>query len=183
MIVTDYDLPSKVNDANGVVNYQKILLDKLKGQTLACGIVSMIQVAAVGEIWWSQNLVIHGSFTLAGTALEATSKSRMNAKKNKAYSDLVKLTNNLAHLNIHTSPILLTDIILDAVEYEIKLNSNYIPTLMQNKHILIPTYNYNREIEDEPTSIFQEHAIGSKKYTLRLRPTQKRNQPSLSYGI
>ncbi len=100
------------------------------------------------------------SKTLIDNIMNACIKDK---QKLKALTDLISLTIKLKKINIDTSLELLIDSKVQKVDYSIKLNSKKIPSILQNKYILIPTYN-DGEIKEK--YVLQEHVIGSKEYTL-----------------
>lgn len=84
----------------------------------------------------------------------------------KAYYNLSHLVPQLSDLNVHTT----YDLLLESEQYsktrKIFLNENKLPSLLEKKYILVPTYDYLGEIQS--TSILQEHVVGSKIYVLSL---------------
>ena len=109
-------------------------------------------------------------YLLKSLADEMMNKCLKEKQKQDALIDLIFLTRKLKKINIDTSPELLIDSKIQSVEYKINLNEEKIPNLLQNKYILIPTYN-DGEIKEK--YVLQEHVIGSKEYTLSSGYPQK----------
>lgn len=92
--------------------------------------------------------------------------------REKAYNNLSHLVPQLSDLNVHTT----YDLLLESEQYhkthKIFLNENKLPSLLEKKYILVPTYDYLGEIQS--TFILQEHVVGSKIYVLSLgSPTKE----------
>ena len=81
-----------------------------------------------------------------------------------AKKELIEFVKKLNHLDINTNlELLLKTEQDDKTEYEIYLNENKLPVLMQRKYLLIPSYTSDGEIKD--TGVIQEHVMFSKKYS------------------
>ena len=62
--------------------------------------------------------------------------------------------------------------------FNVKLNENKIPEIIESKYILIPVYGLDGEIIEE--SFLQEHVVGSKAYVLSKGSPTKELKPALS---
>ncbi len=88
---------------------------------------------------------------------------------------LKKLVTELKELNIKTDYDLLLKSVLYDKKYKISFNKDKIPFLMEEKYILVPTYNFNGQIKDTP--ILQEHEMGTRQYILSV------SSPAKSYRL
>lgn len=91
--------------------------------------------------------------------------------KDKALNNLRELSVKLKSINVDTDSNLLLETKEYKSKYKIRLNESKIPYILQEKYILVPSYDYD-EIKD--TSLLQEHIIGSKKYVLSKGSPQKK---------
>jgi len=87
------------------------------------------------------------------------------SKTNKLYAtnELRKLSLFLTSINIPTNYDLLLESYVYDTDYELEFNDKSIPSLKQNKYIMIPV---QIDGEEKEVSIVQEHIIGSKEYTI-----------------
>ncbi len=85
------------------------------------------------------------------------------------------LASQLQELNISTDYELLLQSDLYKKEKKLDLKNHQ---LLENKYMMVPTYNFNGEVKD--TSILQEHVVGSREYVLSLGSFKKSFQPSYS---
>ncbi len=98
--------------------------------------------------------------------------------KEKSEQELKKLVSKLKDSNIETSYELIKQSKQYDRKYEIRLNEQKIPQILQSKYILLPTYDYAGRIKD--TSVLQEHVMGSKDYVLSLGSPKKVLKPAFS---
>lgn len=98
--------------------------------------------------------------------------------KDKSELDLKKLVSKFKDANIDTTYELLKQSKQYDRKYEIKLNENKLPQIIQSKYILVPTIDYLGTVKD--TSVLQEHVMGSKKYVLSLGSPKKVLKPAFS---
>ena len=91
--------------------------------------------------------------------------------KEKSIKDLKKLVGILNDLHVNTDYEHLLKSTMYKKNYHISINKDKLPELMENKYILVPFYKYDGEIGE--TSILQEHACGSKVYTLSIGSPKK----------
>ena len=105
----------------------------------------------------------------------ATKPDVFSIKSELALRDLVrKFKDN----NFNTSFELLKESELYDKKYEIRLNENKIPEMIQSKYILVPYQDYIGNINK--ASLLQEHIMGSKEYVLSLGSPKKVYKPALS---
>lgn len=176
-IVINYDLLEKINSANGHLNLQRIMLNELKTQALFFGAFTGIDVITFMKdgLHWKTNLAICSSWFAFRTIMTAMVEHKYKERfELLAYLELAKLSLKLNNLNVNTSPKLLQKSELSTTEYKF-VNDKFLPTIQQNKYILVPTYDGLGGIKD--TSILQEHEIGSKQYVLSI------GSPSRSFKL
>ena len=77
----------------------------------------------------------------------------------------------LEKIDVKTNYDLLKKSVIDCKIHNLVFNDNKIPSLVESKYILVPSFNSKNEICDTP--IMQEHVIGSKVYTLRIAKPKK----------
>ena len=103
---------------------------------------------------------------MIGTELTDYAINKEDLYHTKSSHDLKRLVPKLNDLNIKTDYNLLLQSEMYERKYKIEFNDNKIPSLMEEKYILLPSYNYSGEIKD--TSLLQEHIIGSREYELSI---------------
>ena len=92
--------------------------------------------------------------------------------KDKSILKLQLLALQLSKNDIKTDYEMLMESKVRQTDYKVNFNENKFPAIIQNKYILIPTYD-NGKIKD--TSILQEHKLFSKEYIISLgEPEQKK---------
>lgn len=173
-IKVNYDLIDKIKQSQ-----KGITLSKTASKNFKYGIY-MFSIYTILDLMLSENkdsnVLLAASigasvfYLLKTLADEMMNKCLKEKQKQDALIDLIFLTRKLKKINIDTSPELLIDSKIQSVEYKINLNEEKIPNLLQNKYILIPTYN-DGEIKEK--YVLQEHVIGSKEYTLSSGYPQK----------
>ena len=123
---------------------------------------------------------IPGALTSSGisfmlvTGLELTEYAitKKDPYYNKSSDNLKRLVSKLNDLNFETDYKLLLQSEMYERKYKIEFNESKLPSLIEEKYILLPSYNYSGEIKD--TSLLQEHIIGSHEYELSIgSPTKK----------
>ena len=96
----------------------------------------------------------------------------------KSADELKRLVPKLKELNVSTNYDLLLKSELYEKKYKIEFNESKIPSLMQEKYILVPSYSFSGEVLD--TSIKQEHEVGTKRYVLSIGEPEKRYKMAFS---
>jgi len=84
---------------------------------------------------------------------------------------LKELAINLKNIYVNTDYDLLLNSELLSKNYRIHLNENNIPSLLEEKYILVPSYDFNGNTKH--TSIVQEHVVGSSNYVLSIGSPKK----------
>lgn len=120
-------------------------------------------------------------FLIAGGSL-ATLTANYSFRKmigKDFYKDIASQLLNLLSFQLEELHVNTTyDLLLDSEEserkYRIKLNEKKIPTLVEEKYILVPTKTYTNDIKK--TSLLQEHVVGSNKWTLSLGSPSKQKK-------
>lgn len=94
--------------------------------------------------------------------------------KKGAFRNLNQLATNFRNLGVDTTYDLLLESENYQKNYRVKLNENCLPCLLENKYILVPSYNNLGEIQN--TSILQEHVLGTKDYVLSVDSPSKEHR-------
>lgn len=97
----------------------------------------------------------------------------------KSLIELNKLLYDLNKIYIDTDLDLLLKSYEYKTDYKIKLDESKIPYILQEKYIMMPTYD-NKEVKE--TSILQKHIIGSQEYELSRGTPKKSKVLKLSYN-
>lgn len=88
--------------------------------------------------------------------------------KDRAKKQLSFLSLELQNLDIKTNYDLLLESKQYSQEYHIEFNDGKLPSIVQSKYILVPTFEKDNNGNNKEESILQEHVIGSNIYTLSL---------------
>ena len=138
-IILKYDLMDKVKETNAIINYKKILLNKLKELALAFG-----SSIVIDDLMENQNIFCLNTFVSIMYLINVLN-SMYYANKYKyerafaAYLELIDLEMQFNdNFIITTNSDLLAKAELIKTDYIIKFNKNKIP-IIENKYILIPT--------------------------------------------
>lgn len=107
-------------------------------------------------------------------------KINNNPLQQQALHRLGLLISQMNSLEFNTNFNLLLNSQIYEKKYNIKFNENKLPSLLQQKYILIPTYDYKGEIKK--TSFVQEHVVGSKEYILSLGTPSRKKSTRLATG-
>ena len=111
---------------------------------------------------------------LTGTMALVYKKFEVDTYKDIAIKNLTKLAGDLENLNIETNYQLLLDTELLSKKYQLRLNKEKLPEILESKYLLVPSFNYNGEVKD--TSLLQEHVVGSKQYVLSIGSPKKEHK-------
>lgn len=191
-IEINYDLIEKIQQAKGEAKLQRSFKQALRTDGMTTYIPTVISLNTIFGITGIitpdvaiKNLITLGvlpiliimaavpaiekiTYKITGETMEESAKKELNDLSLQLNSQFVKTS---------------VDLLLDSREYHKKhkliLNKKGLPCIMQNKYIMVPTYD-DGDIKE--TSILQEHEIGSKKYVLSLGSPQKAKQFKLAYG-
>ena len=161
-----------------LVNYE--LLDKIKEAKTGFSLDRTFKVALSKTVFWLTigagiDLIVSEPvlknvlfripvyFTLFSITEGIPHLFLRKISKERAISELKQLSSLLKDLYIDTDYELLLNSYEYKTTYRIKFNEAHIPTLKQNKYIMVPTH-VNGEIKE--VSLLQEHIILSKKYAL-----------------
>lgn len=120
---------------------------------------------------WSYLGLCAGEVALCGACIFIVAKKYGDADFKRASNNLHSLVQQLDDLHVSTDYDLLLKSEVYLKKHKIELNEKKIPLIVEEKYILVPTYNYNGDIKD--TSILQEHIVGSKEYVLSLGSPKK----------
>lgn len=182
-LVVNYDLIDSIKNVNEPLNPFKIVRNnKRVWAKFNLPIYTMMDLCFTRDLKnILEMLMIQFSF-LTIAELVALSLIKVDKYKDKSNYDLKKLVSKLKDINVDTDYDLLKESILDSRMYNLKLNKNKIPQLMESKYILVPSYTYSGEIKDK--SILQEHVVGSSDYYLSVGlPNKKKSLVLASNSI
>ena len=173
-LVVNYDLINSVKNVNEPLNPFKVIRNNRKvWAKFNLPIYTMIDFCFVRDLKIVLEMLLVQFSALTITELIALSLVRVDKYKDKSEYDLKKLVSRLNDINVDTNYDLIKESILDSKKYDIKLNSNNIPQLIESKYILVPAYSYNAEVKDK--CILQEHIVGSSDYYLSVEsPTKEK---------
>jgi len=161
-IIINYDLLSKVSEANS-----GFALDKSIKHILKCSLVveSICIPIYVAGNYSFVDIIKDASKTLAFQSLWCMIIDLLFSKFEKqiALEQLKKLTKELKNININTNYELLLNSYKDQTRYKLEKNNSFIPKIKQEKYIIVPI---NENGEEKEISILQEHVIGSRNYVL-----------------
>ena len=101
-----------------------------------------------------------------------------DGEKQEAMKKLKNLVVQFDSLNLSTDFDLLLQSELYEKKYKFEVNKKILPSLVEKKYILVPTYDYRGEIQE--TSIEQEHVVGSKTYVLSIGSPSKKKSARLA---
>lgn len=181
-LINNFDLEDIIINANGNINYKKVILNELKIPGIAFGLtfsllVIMEQYQAIYnniifDSLWGMNNIIFRNLDL---------KLNKDKRKLQSMKTLLELCNQLNNLYIKTTPSMLAESSLSQIKYKVRLNEKKIPVIQQNKYFLVPTHDSLYNVKD--TSILQEHIIGSKEYIISLESPKKSFQLRPAFNI
>lgn len=162
-IIINYDFFKKICDVNEPLGPVKIYRNDRKIIPLCMGLNSYLCMYSI-PAYMCQSLLNAGGVIMIMWFLQCCLGYDVYAKQ--ASDDLKKLVSQLKKLHVNTDYDLLLQSELYKKKYNIKLNENKIPCFLEQKYVLVPTYNYNGDIKE--TSILQEHVVGFKEYVLSI---------------
>lgn len=170
-IAINYELLSKINEAKCGFNINKIG----KKMTVLMGIMSLVSVAFSETPEQLASNILY-SFTMLSlqTAGFEIIDSRVN--KVRAENQLRQLVSELRDINVSTDYESLFEAENYKTKYKLSFSDGIIPKLVQNKYIMVPTYN------EGEVSLLQEHVVGTRKYDLSVGEPEKQKQYRLSYN-
>lgn len=179
-LIINYDLIKRIQQAKEDFGISVALKKNIKQVAPLFGIYTAFNLASGQRIDQAlSNATLSASLLLTLWATMDLARYHFlgDIDKRNALNDLKKLSIQLGQFNISTS----VDLLLKSEEYDrkykLELNENKLPSVLQEKYILVPTYN-NGDIKD--TSILQEHVIGSKIYVLSLGSPAKAFKPAFA---
>jgi hypothetical protein len=181
-LTINYDLIRKTLQAKENFGISKVISKHFKKASYWFGISATFNLAIgrrIEEALFSA--IITANMILTLDVMEDLSKYKKfgDIDRKKDMHDLDNLANQLENANINTTGKLLLHSKEYETKYKIKLNEKKLPYLLQEKYILVPTYNnYSGDIKE--TSLLQEHEIGSKTYVLSLGSPSKKFKPAFS---
>lgn len=167
-IEINYDLISKIVEANIGLDFKKSIKKGLICGTMAAACLTAIDIAAsapmneiMGDIAFSY------CYQAVWFGLTDTLLSKIN--KSLSIDKLKLLAQTLRSINVNTNYDLLLQSYAYDTTYEINLDGSF-PKLEQKKYIMVPVYDNGEEKE---VSLVQEHTIGSNSYSLSIGSPKK----------
>ena len=165
--MVNYDLIEKIKDTNEDFKF-RLLRKTFKKARNYYPFWFLVNIALSGKI---DNCLKDATFCAAvyiGLSLTLDSLANKivgDIDKEKAIRDLKLLSRLLSCINVNTS----FELLQESKEYEkkhtVKLSENKVPYILQEKYIMVPTYN-DSDIKD--VSVLQQHVIGTNKYALSI---------------
>ena len=170
-LVINYDFFNAVLDVNEGFTPMKIVRNNKKGIVL--GVPSFFTMNYVLIRSLPDSIKILGLQTLSFFALNYVYKFYYgyDPYKEASIDRLRKLSYKLNDIFVNTDYDLLLKSEIIKKEHKIHLNEDKIPDLLENKYVLVPTYDFNGNIKN--TSILQEHIVGSNEYVLSVGSPKK----------
>ncbi|MBR3660981.1 MAG: hypothetical protein IKN63_03650 [Bacilli bacterium] len=166
-LVINYDLVNAILNVNEELTPAKIIRNnKKRWATLNVPVYLIIDTIVLRKI---QSILECFIFQLGviipfEVIMQAVFASE-DKYKIKSVNDLNQLVLDLReNLYINTDYNLLRQSELISKNYKIHLNENSIPSLLENKYILVPTYDFNGDLKN--IGLLQEHEVGTNDYIL-----------------
>lgn len=173
-LIINYDLIKKVNTANGIIDYKRIISKSFRLSTI--GWLAGISFVGITYGYKDADLLsMLESYLTCNLGIMAMSsileRFQKRTKAEDALEELEELALQMQTLGLDTSAELLKDATLIETKHEITFN-HLKPTIKEKKYILIHNYNYQKDIIE--TSLLQEHNLGSKDYILSIGSKEKK---------
>ena len=188
-LVINYDMISKINEANG-----KYRLMRCYKRNMFTGTLATINIVAdtvylcngIGNpsrnisniIFWLTWYL--GVVPVIDYSVQSMKKrTNRNTYKDYAIADLKKLAQQLRNQNIDVT----YENLLKSNVYhrKYKLDMEGAPGIIRERYINVPIYDYNGM--KATTSILEEHRIGSRKYVLTLGSPKKKTVLKPAFGM
>ncbi len=168
-IVINYDFFNAIKDAREPYGPFKIVRNRQKLYTniilpMTIGFNLGMPVTHIIKSYCGTTLFLISFETLFDFMFSAANKSEIDMFKDDANSKLQVLLPRLHDINVKTDYDKLLESQLYARKYKVQLNEDKIPSLIEKKFVLVPSYNFGGE--ETETSIMQEHVVGSHEYVL-----------------
>ena len=166
-ITINYDFVNAILNVNEPFNTFKIIRNRKKQwaiinlpmYTIIDTIVQKDIFLVIGTLLFQFGLLILNDYFLKNYL-------NMDIYKEKSIKDLKQLVIDLEKLYIKTDYDLILQSSLYNKKYKLNINKENIFNVMEQKYILVPTYDFNNNIKK--TSILQEHIIGTNNYVLSI---------------
>lgn len=166
-IIINYDLLERIKDVKEDFGLLKIIRNnKYQWAKFNLPLYTLIDLLVNPSIYSCLSILILQFSLLISADFVDYKITNQDIYDFQARQDLLDLLYQLRDLYIKTDMNLLLEAALYDKKYEFFFNENKIPSFMEKKYILVPTYNMNNDIKD--ISLLQEHIIGSKVYVLSL---------------
>jgi len=188
-IINSYDLIDTINLARDGLTFQNALKQNVKYTPLMASLGICLGITIHGLDF---NKVLGQTIlttpVLYGTAVAISivlikyllKQDPRLVVKEMAEITLKKLALKLCANDIETNyEMLMTATTIYQTDYKIKFNENKLPSIMQNKYILIPTCDTS-EIKD--TLILQEHKLFSNEYIISIKDPEVKKVLKLAHS-
>lgn len=179
-IVTNFDLLDESYFANKPVNPLKCFKYIFKKNTFykvwlgGYIVYSCFSMDSIGKAIGSNLL---GAGIGATVVSLVASACKIDPYKEEAETKLAGLSSALKQLDIDTNKDLLKECKSDGRVYNLKLNKNKIPHIVESKYILVPSYDNTGIVQEvKETGLVQEHVLGTKTYVLSKGRNQKQKK-------
>ena len=171
-LVTNFDLIDAVKNSNEQFGPYKIIRNnKKRWAKVNLPIYSIIDYSIFSFPTATLLLGLQFSLLISGE-LVIYSIDKVDRYKEKSDKDLIMLASALENINVVTDVDLIKRLQYDGKKYHIKVNDNKMPELIENKYVIVPTYNYNGDVKS--TFLLQEHAVLSDKYVISVESPVKK---------
>ena len=173
-ILINYDLLDEIKRAQEPFTIVKEIKNSpslyIKSWAVGTGIGLIYNTNLLGISLYSLSVAVAVDVVLSGIGYHLIG----DYYKSKAFRNLNQLSLDFNKLSVNTNYDLLLDSQWYQSNYKVELSSHNIPYLLENKYILVPSYNQLGEVINTP--VLQEHAIGSKDYLLSVSsPSNERS--------
>lgn len=174
-LVINYDFFNAVRNVNEPLTLLKMYRnEKKRWLTTTLPVYSLLEASLELPVhhslsWLPRNLVTCFTFLSIFTYMSEVALDDMY--KYRSEKNLKNLVPQLNNLNLSTDYELLLQSKMYDKKYKVELNEKKLPSFIENKYILVPTYDTFGGVKD--TSILQEHVLTSNIYTLSLGSPKK----------
>lgn len=172
-LVIDYDFFNAIKDVNEELTLNKIIRNNMnKWLKFNIPLLTSLEYVIAKEKFLNympSALAIHFFIIFQMELMQY--KLLGDIYKDTADIRLKLLVSQLDNLNLETTYELLKQSTCYRRIYNLKLNKNKIPQVLESKYILVPNYDYHGDIKE--TSLLQEHIVGSNNYILSIGEPKK----------
>lgn len=167
-ITVNFDLMDMLNETQTGISLKKTTKRVLGWSVVSFSVIHALNVAVGQDVNVLNNMAC-AFLPQAGMQL-ITELIFIKPKKVLGSIRAIRISNELNKIDVYTEPELLLKSHKYKTEYELIKNDSRVPTIQQNKYIMVPCYINGEENE---VSLLQEHIIGSNDYDLSLGEPKK----------